>query len=429
MRRVLMAALWAVVLWGCSGDPSAAPQDVAAPLGEEVPASTGVVVDTAPRAVTTTVPVDACTSAGDEPARARLLAEVDGFAKEAETTGAGLGGALYVVTSAADSGPGTLREGLEQGGRWVVFDKSAFPADRETVITVESPIQIEADSTLDGRCANVRVAATAGNAGGALFIGYYAERGVNNVMITNLKIGPVPGRPNDEQSGDGLRISWGSDRFYVSHVEIFSAHDEAIEIDRGDQGPMRGTIANSVIRDTTKAVLIGDGTANNEKRGGWRTNQHRIAVTLHDNWFNRNQIRNPIVIDARVHLYNNYVSSYGLVGNGVVGSTGQEFGGNAWVWTEGNVVEPRPGGILCGIAVINYAPLGVSGTTYVTEKDNVFRDGTKFCSFRAPDPAVPEKIPYDYKLADPGREGTQLTDRLTNADLTDTARAGWVQPR
>src|SRR4029079_15202403 len=130
------------------------------------------------------------------------------------TTGAGLGGPLYVVTSTADAGPGTLRDGLEQGGRWVVFDKQTFPADRETVITVDSPIQIGADSTLDGRCANVRIAATR-KADGALFIGYYADRGTSNVMITTIKIGPVPGQQTDDQSGDGLRIVWGSDRFYV----------------------------------------------------------------------------------------------------------------------------------------------------------------------------------------------------------------------
>lgn len=427
LRLDFVAAVSAVVIMSCSCATSPTAHRVAPSTSEERPTSTSVTSVSGSPPATTSPPVDICASIGDRSARGQLLAEVNGFAKQADTTGAGLGGPLYVVTSTADSGPGTLRDGLEQGGRWVVFDKSAFPSDHETVITVDSPIQIAADSTLDGRCANVRIAATR-KADGALFIGYYADRGISNVMITTIKIGPVPGQQNDDQSGDGLRIVWGSDRFYVSHVEIFSAQDEALEIDRGDQGPMRGTVANSVIRDTAKAVLIGDGTANNEKQGGWQTNAHRIEVTLHDNWFNRNQVRNPVVIDATVHLYNNFVSSYGLVGDAAA-SAGQEFGGNAWVWTEGNVIEPRPGGIPCGIAVINYGSLGVSGTTYITEKDNVFRDGSAFCSFRKPDPSVPDKVPYDYALANPGPQGTQLTDRLTSTDLTNKGRAGWVQLR
>ncbi|MEO5838299.1 MAG: hypothetical protein ABIQ73_29895 [Acidimicrobiales bacterium] len=422
-----MATIAAIALIGCSGAISEPAQTGAASISDGPNTSAAASETTTPTTVTTLPPVNICSSVGDQPSRGQLLGEVDGFAKQAQTTGAGLGGQLYVVTSTADSGPGTLRDGLEQGGRWVVFDKLAFPVDRETVITVDSPIQIGGDSTLDGRCANVRIAATK-KSDGALFIGYYADSGVNNVMITTVKIGPVPGQTNDDQSGDGLRIVWGSDRFYVAHVEIFSAHDEALEIDRGDRGPMRGTIANSVIRDTAKAVLVGDGTDNNEKQGGWQTNAHRIEVTFHDNWFNRNQVRNPVVIDATVHLFNNFISSYGLVGD-VSASAGQEFGGNAWVWTEGNVIEPRAGGIPCGIAVINYGSLGVTGTTYVTANDNVYRDGSKFCSFRKADPPAPDKVPYDYKLADPGPNGMQLTDRLTNADLTDKARAGWVQLR
>src|SRR5205085_8458611 len=95
---------------------------------------------TAPVPVTTAPEPGLCASLGDRPSRAQLLDRVDGFAKVADTTGAGLDGQLYVVTSTADSGPGTLREGLEQGGRWVVFDNSVFPADRETVITLDNAI-------------------------------------------------------------------------------------------------------------------------------------------------------------------------------------------------------------------------------------------------------------------------------------------------
>ena len=376
-----------------------------------------------PATVTTAPPVAICPSLGDRLSREQLLDQVDGFARVANTTGAGLDGNLYVVTSTADAGPGTLRDGLDQGGRWVVFDDKLFRNDRETVIALNSAIQIAADSTLDGRCANVRVAPTK-RAEGGLFVGYYADRGVNNVIITNIKIGPTPGQ-GDEQSGDGIRIVWGSDRFYVSHTEVFSANDEAIEITRGDRGPMRGTVSYSRIATTAKAVLIGDQTRNLEKGGGWAPDNQRIQVTFHHDWFDKNQVRSPLVTDSIAHLYNNFVSSYGEVDNDDQ-SAGQEFGGEAWVWTEGNVIQPLPGGDLCGIDVVNYGSLGVTGSTHITVKDNVFRDGSKFCSFRKTDPPSLPTVPYAYVLEDTGPNGAWLTDELTNADPKVTGRAGWL---
>jgi pectate lyase len=407
-----------IILMGCSGERTGSPS--ATSVG---PTTTREVT---PATVTTSPPVAICPSLGDRLSREQLLDQVDGFARVADTTGAGLEGFLYVVTSTADAGPGTLRDGLEQAGRWVVFDQKLFPSDRETVIVLNSAIQIASDSTLDGRCANVRLAPTK-RADGALFVGYYADRGVDNVMITNIRIGPIPGQ-GDEQSGDGIRIVWGSDRFYVSHAEVFSANDEAIEITRGDRGPMRGTVSYSHIATTAKAVLIGDQTRNVEKGGGWAPDNQRIQVTFHHDWFDKNMVRSPLVTDAIAHLYNNFVSSYGQVGNDDE-SAGQEFGGEAWVWTEGNVIEPLPGGDPCGIDVINYGSLGVTGSTHLTTKDNVFRDGAKFCSFRKTDPPNPIDVPYDYVLDDSGPNGTWLTDELTNGDPAVTGRAGWLLMR
>ncbi|MEO5837502.1 MAG: hypothetical protein ABIQ73_30370 [Acidimicrobiales bacterium] len=352
-----------------------------------------------------------------------LLEQVDGFAKLAETNGAGIDGQLYVVTSTADSGAGTLREGLEQGGRWVTFDKTVFPAVRETVIGLNSAIQIGNNTTLDGRCSNVHVQPSR-SAEGGLFVGYFGERANENVIITNVKIGPVPGR-GDGQSGDGIRVVWGSDRFFITHVEITSANDEAIEVSRGDKGPMRGTISYSHISTTRKAVLIGDQTGNNEKGGGWTSSLHRIQVTIHHNWFQGNAVRNPLVTDSDGHLYNNYVDSYGLRGNEQA-SAGQEFGGDAWVWTEYNVIEPPDGGDPCGIHVVNYGSLGVTGISHITARGNVFRKNARFCPLFDPDPKVPIAVPYKYAPEEPGPDGTTLTSVLTSSDGDTLGRAGWI---
>lgn len=361
-----------------------------------------------------------CPTPASPTGRELLLGEIDGYAAEVGTTGAGTDGPVYVVTSTEDAGAGSLREGLEMGGQWVVFDPAVFPVDVETTISLNSAIHVASDTTLDGRCANVRLTPTS-RADGALFVGRFGESGVENVVLHNVRIGPIPGR-GGEQSGDGIRIVWGSDRFYVSHVDVVAANDEALEITRGDQGPMRGTIAYSRFTDTTKAILIGDQTNNVEKQGGWSPGQHRIHVTMHHNWMHSNGIRNPLVTDSTAHLYNNYVSAYGIDGN-ERGSAGQEFGGEAWVWTEGNVIEPPEDGALCGIKVVDYGSLGVTGTTHITAQSNVFRSGSHFCSFRESDPTVPRSVPYSYDLTEPGDDGAALVDLLTN---DPTNRAGWV---
>jgi len=349
---------------------------------------------------------------------------VSGYARVAGTTGAGLAGATFVVTTTADHGAGSLREGLEAGNRWVVFSPAAFPVGEERVIRVETPIMVGANTTLDGRCANVRLDGSSGTEG-IVIIGNYGYSGTSNVMVSTVKVGPVPGNGSD-QSGDGIRVVWGSDRFFISHVEVFSAGDEAIEITRGDRGLMRGTVANSLIRDTQKAVLVGDGTDNNEKQGIWATNAHAIQVTFRDNWFLRNQTRNPLLYDSTAHLYNNYVSSYGIPTTPENGS-GIELGGNAWAWAESNVVDqPSAAGDYCGLDAVDYSPLGVTGISYLTSTGNAFRGIAKTCAFGGPAPPVPAGVPYAYTAEQITDGGTALIARLTSGNTGLMGRAGWV---
>ena len=355
-----------------------------------------------------------------------MLGQVSGYARVAGTSGAGTGGATYVVTSTADSGPGSLREGLQAGNRWVVFSPSVFDVGVERVIRLASEIQVGPNTTLDGRCANVRLEGTA-TADGALMMGRYGYSGTSNVIISHIKIGPVPGN-GTRNAGDGIRVVWGSDRFFISHVEVFSANDEAIEITRGDQGPMRGTLAHSVVRDTRKAVLVGGQTENPEKAGGWSTNHHRIQVTMHDNWFHRNQVRNPLVTDSSTHLFNNYISTYGLAHTAADGA-GIEIGGNGWVWAQDNVIEQlSPTGDYCGLHVVNYGVLGVTGQSYLTADTNVFRGIARQC-LDVPTQAVPTLPPYGFTSTPLADGGNALVAALTSGNVSLSARAGWVAVR
>ena len=405
--------------------PSTRPAVVAAPTTVPAP----IAPPTAPAPPTTPAPTpgSVCSAPGSASSRQALLDQVSGYARLAGTTGAGQTGATYSVTTTADRGAGSLRDGLQAGNRWVVFSPAAFPVGEERVIRVESPIMVGPDTTLDGRCANVRLDGSSGT-DGILMIGDFGYTASSNVMLSTVKVGPIPGN-GGRQSGDGIRVVWGSDRFFISHVEVFAAEDEAIEITRGDRGAMRGTVAHSLIRDTQKAVLMGDGTDNHEKQGGWATNAQRIQVTFHDNWFLRNQIRNPLVIDARAHLYNNYIGAYGLPNTPDDGA-GIEMGGNAWVWAESNAIEqPNPAGDYCGLDVVNYGSIGVTGVTYMTSTGNAFRGIARACAWAGPAPPVPAAPPYAYTAEKVTDGGGALIGRLASGDPNQLGRAGWVAVR
>src|SRR5690606_6114515 len=109
-----------------------------------------------------------------------------------------------VVTNTNDSGPGSLRDALSQGNRWITFDKTAFPPNQERVITLTSGIQLPSNITIDGRGSQVRVTGTSGF---TLNIGRYdstCNAPQSNIIIHNIKAGPALG---GGQTGDIITIN------------------------------------------------------------------------------------------------------------------------------------------------------------------------------------------------------------------------------
>lgn len=70
------------------------------------------------------------------------------------TTGAGYNGSLYTVTNTNDTGPGSLRQGIETPNTWVVYSPSL---DGKTIF-IKSSLRPAANTTWDGRDALVRIA-------------------------------------------------------------------------------------------------------------------------------------------------------------------------------------------------------------------------------------------------------------------------------
>jgi len=202
------------------------------------------------------------------PASARPL---QGFG--ADTVG-GSGGESYVVTSLADSGPGTFRDAVSVSNREVTFAVGG-------TIELSSTVRVTGHHlTIDGSTApHPGITITAAHSGvtGALF----DIRGANDMIVRHIRVIDAP----DPVSGDNLRI-WDGGRAGDGNVDIcISAHDI--------------TIQWSIIAETVKNSLIRTGLTN---------------ISLHHNLFIAGDERNPQLDDATsVDMVNNVI--YGWASN------------------------------------------------------------------------------------------------------------------
>lgn len=203
----------------------------------------------------------------------------------------GAGGEVYWVTNFNDSGPGSLRDGL--GGdtpRWIMFAVSGnfYPA---------SQIYMGSNKTIDGRGASV-----------SFYNNGFAVQS-RNIIFMNLN---MKGGTND-----GITIKDGAGDVWIDHCSFNGWTDEAIGITTPTASAYTDvTISWCKFFSQGKTILI----------GGFAgiPNGQNMRVTLHHNWFNGTDQRNPRIRRALVHAYNNYMVHW--VTNGMVSSDyGQLF--------------------------------------------------------------------------------------------------------
>jgi pectate lyase len=259
------------------------PTDVASATDETGPADdTGG--EDAPDA---TEPLDASPSGPGEPFH------IEGF-------GAGtLGGwqpghDVYTVTTLADTGPGSLRDGLQTGGapRVIVFDVDG-------PIVLSGPLLIPSNVTLDGRGHDVALTGK-----GVVF------GGADQVILVNLAfvdIGP--------DSEDGVQI--GSPDDPAEHVVLdhlrFEQHgdggdsknvDEAISVVFGARAI---TISWCRFVNWEKIMLFGNGDASAALDG-------QIRLTVHHCWAQATGRRHPQARFGVYDLYNNFWDDWRMYG-------------------------------------------------------------------------------------------------------------------
>ena len=209
----------------------------------------------------------------------------------------GRGGQVIVVTSLAESGPGSLREALETPGpRIVVFAVSGVidlgdanaddpfdETDTNNVLTIAYGDVTIAGQTAPGAGITIR---------GRLYAAY--DDTVNNIIVRHLRIrpGPFPGGDGGEQY-DALRFSVNS-QVMVDHVSVSFGVDENVDMYEGSDI----TVQWSSIEE---AAL--DGHPESEHNYGILNDAGRISV--HHVLFAHNKNRNPALGAGPAESINN----------------------------------------------------------------------------------------------------------------------------
>src|SRR5699024_3444748 len=138
-------------------------------------------------------------------------------------TSGGRGGKVYVVTSLADSGPGTFREALEAGGaRIVVFNVAG-------IIHLKTPIHI--------RAPYITIAGQTAPGDGICIAGETVDINTHDVIIRHMRFrrGATDVTRRDDALGgpvmgnimvDHVSASWGLDENISMYRNIFNTGDE-----------------------------------------------------------------------------------------------------------------------------------------------------------------------------------------------------------
>ncbi|PON72820.1 Pectate lyase [Parasponia andersonii] len=205
-----------------------------------------------------------------------LAAQAEGFGRFAI---GGLHGPLYHVTTLADDGPGSLREGCrKKEPLWIVFQVSG-------TIHLSSYLSVSSFKTIDGRGQRIKLT------GKGLRL-----KECEHVIVCNLEF--EGGRGPDV---DGIQIKPKSQHIWIDRCSLRDYDDGLIDITRESTDI---TISRCHFAQHDKTMLIGADPTH--------VGDRCIRVTLHHCFFDGTRQRHPRVRFGKVHLYNNYTRNWGI---------------------------------------------------------------------------------------------------------------------
>ncbi|XP_042500321.1 probable pectate lyase 4 [Macadamia integrifolia] len=191
----------------------------------------------------------------------------------------GLDGPLYHVTTLADDGPGSLRDGCRRKGPlWIVFEVSG-------TIELSSYLSVSSYKTIDGRGQRIKLT------GKGLRL-----KECEHIIICNLEF--EGGRGHDV---DGIQIKPKSRHIWIDRCSLQDYDDGLIDITRESTDI---TVSRCHFSRHDKTMLIGADPSH--------TGDRCIRVTIHHCFFDGTRQRHPRVRFGKVHLYNNYTRGWGI---------------------------------------------------------------------------------------------------------------------
>jgi pectate lyase len=222
-------------------------------------------------------PPTSCTSGQAVPAAAReFLTQAIGFGRLAS---GGSDGCVYHVTTLAEAGSGSLREGAERAEPlWIVFDVSGD-------IALTSPIVMGSNKTVDGRGAAITVRN----------FGFILGAPTSNVVIEHLTfVGNMQGSNND-----AIQIADGAHTVWIDHCSLSNYGDGLVDITHAATDI---TVSWSVFSMHDAVMLIG--------RAPMDVEDVNIRVTVHHNWWNQTGTYAPRLRFGKAHVLNNLIDQW-----------------------------------------------------------------------------------------------------------------------
>jgi len=188
---------------------------------------------------------------------------------------------VHVVTSLADSGPGTLREACGfTTPRRIVFGVSGD-------MHLDNDIDVPSGTFIDGRGASVRLVSR------GLVVAEADHVAISHLLITNA-------------SNDGIRIA-KSDNVVVDHCTVTDCYDGLIDATHCRSGDkMRVSVQHCYLGKHNKGCAFGLGLRDPNDEG--------IRATFFENYFNYVNQRSPRLELGWAHVVNCFMR-YGLVGS------------------------------------------------------------------------------------------------------------------
>ncbi len=189
-------------------------------------------------------------------ATAAILDDIPGYASG---TVGGSNGTIYTVTNLGDTGPGSLRHGLESPDPlWIVFEDGL-----NGTIPLESQIHPQSYKTVDARGHQITLAAVRDTSypdpdDGWHDTGIWIE-GVHDIVFLNLTFdGSWPDQDHDDEGADGIHLHNDAHHVWVHHCTFHNWIDGAIDarVNGGGGLPHHISITSSHFYDTRQGLLL-----------------------------------------------------------------------------------------------------------------------------------------------------------------------------